>query len=233
MSSSSRDGTNDRRGFMPLWSTVFGLAQITRSDEGDHPYDTLDMAGDGSQNNPMPRWEAYGDVNIPPTNSYAVYLKLSDGGVALPWGTYYQGRPQGLKRGARALYSDGANLVHLHGSGSPTPGQLDIASAQDQKVKIDADGTGDVQVNGGTLKVARDTDPTQSGTLDVTNVQTIILGIKTEVFTMTYTDEDGAVTPLWTMTFVAGLLTAAAPTNATFSAAVKGRIKDGADRFKG
>jgi hypothetical protein len=152
---------------MPLWSSVFGLTQITRSDEGDHPYDTLDMSGDGTENNPMPRWEAYGDVNIPPTNSYAVYFKLGDGGIELPWGTYYQGRPQGLKRGARALYSDGANIVHLYGSGSNTPGRLDIASGKVQPVNIDADMTADVVVNGGMLKVARETDETQDGTITV------------------------------------------------------------------
>ncbi len=224
--SSSKEYTDARRDFMPLWASVFGLAKIVRSDEGDHPYDTLDMSGDGTENNPMARWEQYGDVAIPPTNTTAVYFKLGAGGISLSWSTIYQGRPTGLKRGTRALYSDGGATLHLHGAASTTPGRLDINAVAGTSPQ-------DVVVNGGSLKVARDTDPTRSGTL--TTQVTEVPGppiVRTVV--LTYTDEDGAVTPLLSMVFTAGLLTATTPAaGATVTAPVNGRIRGGADHFKG
>lgn len=139
--------TNERRRFMPLWATVFGLAPISKVDESDDPNDALDMEGDGTQCNPMPRWEPYGVMTNPPAKTSAVYFKISEGGIALPWGTTYQGRPRGTKAGDVALYVDveqSANSpsvrIFAHGSQSATPGQIEIVGRSGASVVIDKDG---------------------------------------------------------------------------------------------
>lgn len=169
--------TDERRRFMPLWATVFGLAPISKVDESDDPNDSLDMEGDGSQCNPMPRWEPYGVMTNPPAKTSAVYFKVSEGGIALPWGTTYQGRPKGTKSGDVALYVDveqSANApsvrVFVHGSQSTTPGQVEVIGRAGAKVVIDKDGGvsvtaapgKDVVFNSGTLQMARKTDPVVS-----------------------------------------------------------------------
>jgi hypothetical protein len=139
--------TDFRRLFMGTWGTVFGLTVISKVDESDDPNDTLDMAGDGSQANPLPRFEPYGVMHNPPAKTSALYWKMGDGGAQMPWGTSYQGRPKGTKAGDVALYVDvqqmtgGASVrVFLHGSQSGTPGQIDILGKSGAKVVIDKDG---------------------------------------------------------------------------------------------
>jgi len=167
--------TDFMRRFHSCWAGVFGMTRITRSDESDHPYDVLEMDAPRTleeggptqgEHNPYPRLEQYGDVCIPPNGTHSVYWKLSDGGVTISMGTINEGRPSGGKRGDRALYTDDGTTIWLRGKMSPTPGQIEVNGKgckilldKDGNVSIEAGPGQDVAVNGGSLKVARDTDP--------------------------------------------------------------------------
>lgn len=112
----------------------------------------------------------------------------------------------------------------MYGSGGST-----LKHDQPGKVSINAGGTSDVVVNGGTLKVARVTDQVGSGVI-TSQVATPSAG--TNIVSLAYTDADGATYLLLNLTFVMGLLTAATPPGPT-PAPVRGRITGpGADRFK-
>lgn len=119
--------------------------------------------------------------------------------------------PTDLDEGESVMYSSGGSTIRQNTAG---------------KVTIDAKTPADVVVNGGTLKVARATDPVYAGAITAT--ATTVMTTTTVVFA--YTDQDGVTTPLMTMVFSAGLLTSALP--AAASAPVRGRIQDGAPRFK-
>lgn len=71
---------------------------------------------------------------------------------------------QTVERGEHRLHGVGANsrttMVRLRADGS-----IDITSSNNGAVNINAHGTGDVVINGGTLKLARVTDPVRVGTL--------------------------------------------------------------------
>lgn len=195
---------------MMFWPSVFGLSPISHVDEGDHPEDVIDFAGDGSENTPFPRFEFYGDIVTPPQDTSAIYFKLGAGGIQMPWGTIYQGRPSGLgKAGTRALYCDAGSWLALHGSGATAPGKIEARTAQNADITLDADGTGVVQVNGGTAKVAREGDPCKiAGALATWMAQ-----VETALNVLS----PGAVAPL----------------SPTFLSAPGITINGGADRFKG
>lgn len=100
-------------------------------------------------------------------------------------------------------------------AGAPTgPVLQSFGSSTASKIRLAASQT--------PLAVARKTDTTKSGTLAAA-VATPMAG--TNVVTLTYTDSEGATTPLLTLTFVMGLLTAAAPPSIV--AQVNGRITGG------
>jgi len=71
---------------------------------------------------------------------------------------------QAVESGETRLYgvgaSNAATVIRLRADGS-----IDITSAANGAVRVTANGTGDVVVNGGSLKVARVTDPVRVGTL--------------------------------------------------------------------
>lgn len=87
-----------------------------------------------------------------------------------------------------------------------------IVLDENGQITIDANNAEDVIVNGGSLKVARDTDPVNMGTWDVTTA--VVLGV-TVVTAVTCVQPSGAVTPL---------TPAGVP--------LTGKISDGADHFK-
>ena len=70
---------------------------------------------------------------------------------------------QAVESGETRLYgvgaSNAATVIRLRADGS-----IDITSAANGAVRVTANGTGDVVVNGGSLKVARVTDPTTGHT---------------------------------------------------------------------
>ena len=121
--------------------------------------------------------------------------------------------PTDLDEGESVMYSSGGSTIRQDTAG---------------KIMIDAKTPADVVVNGGTLKVARVTDPVNSGVI-TSQVATPVAG--TNIISLAYTDADGTTHLLLNLTFVMGLLTAAAPPGPT-SAPVRGRIQDGAPRFK-
>lgn len=81
------------------------------------------------------------------------------------------------------------------------------------QITIDANNSQDVIVNGGSLKVARDTDPVNLGTWDITTA--VVLGTPV-VTAITCVQPDGAVKPL-----------------TKFGVPLTGKIAGGAEYFKG
>lgn len=71
---------------------------------------------------------------------------------------------QAIESGETRLYGAGTNnqttVIRLRASGA-----IEITSANNGAINITANGTGDVVVNGGSLKIARVTDPVRIGTL--------------------------------------------------------------------
>ena len=97
-----------------------------------------------------------------------------------------KGRPaQAVEVGEKRLHGVGANnqttVIRLRANGG-----IDITSANNGAVNVTAHGTGDVVFNGGSLKLARVTDPVRVGTLSGT------AGPYPVVFTFTPADADGA-----------------------------------------
>lgn len=123
--------------------------------------------------------------------------------------------PTDLDEGESVMYSSGGSTIRQDTAG---------------KITINAKAPADVVVNGGTLKVARATDPVYSGAITVASSVVTTMGLGSGNVVLSYTSQDGATTPLVTMVFAAGLLVSALPTAA--SALVSGRIQDGAPRFK-
>lgn len=202
--SQSNKNTEDRRSFMPWWATVFGQAKISKTDESDDPSDVLDMAGDGKQCNPMPRWEPYGLLYNPPARTDSVYFKVSDGGISLPWGTSYQGRPKTTKAGDVSLYVDVTGIrLFLHGSQSTTPGQVEVLGKSGSKIVLDPNGKititaaagQDIVLNGGTLQVARRTDPV----LSTADFQTWATAVKAQIIAAGGGDVGAAPTTIGTI----------------------------------
>ncbi len=110
-------------------------------------------------------------------------------------------------------------------------GETEIYSRGGARVQCRANG--DVQLNAGTKPIGRQDDPVWSGALTLT-----VAGVApaAQTLTLTYTDQDGATTPLLTATITAGLVaildpltTAQVPTQ-TRVAPVNGRIAAGAPR---
>lgn len=99
-------------------------------------------------------------------------------------------------------------------------------------VAINAGASKNVVVNGGTLAVARETDPVASGNIE-TAVSIPVAG--TTIVAMAYTPQGGAPTQLLEMTFVAGLLTTTIPAAnaAPLVTPIEGVITDGALHFFG
>lgn len=91
---------------------------------------------------------------------------------------------QAVESGETRLHGAGTNnqttVIRLRADGS-----IDITSANNGAVNITAHGTGDVVVNGGSLKIARVTDPVRIGTLTGT------AGPYPVVFSTTLVDADG------------------------------------------
>ncbi len=88
-----------------------------------------------------------------------------------------------------------AGELRMHGVGNDNQttvirlranGGIDITSANNGAVNVTANGTGDVVLNGGSLKLARVTDPVRVGTLSGT------AGPYPVVFTFTPADANGA-----------------------------------------
>ena len=91
---------------------------------------------------------------------------------------------QAIESGETRLYGAGTNnqttVIRLRASGA-----IEITSANNGAINITANGTGDVVVNGGSLKLARVTDPVRIGTITGT------AGPYPVVFTTTLVDADG------------------------------------------
>lgn len=91
---------------------------------------------------------------------------------------------QAIESGETRLYGAGTNnqttVIRLRASGA-----IEITSANNGAINITANGTGDVVVNGGSLKIARVTDPVRIGTVTGT------AGPYPVVFTTTLVDADG------------------------------------------
>ena len=91
---------------------------------------------------------------------------------------------QAIESGETRLYGAGTNnqttVIRLRASGA-----IEITSANNGAINITANGTGDVVVNGGSLKIARVTDPVRIGTITGT------AGPYPVVFTTTLVDADG------------------------------------------
>lgn len=91
---------------------------------------------------------------------------------------------QAIESGETRLYGAGTNnqttVIRLRASGA-----IEITSANNGAINITANGTGDVVVNGGSLKLARVTDPVRIGTVTGT------AGPYPVVFTTTLVDADG------------------------------------------
>lgn len=220
------------RGMMrAAFGEFMAQSRISHVDESSDPCaDTVVFDPETGQGEPVARLEGWGDISVPPKDAETVLLHNGFQGFEIPL-SMKRWRPDGAssKAGNRGLYSStpGARLI-LHGGGSGTPGRVGVNSGTP-----DGGAQEDVRVNDGTLKVARDTDPTESGSIAV-NVTEAPGPPIVRTVAIVYTDEDGAATPLLSMVFTAGLLTATTPAaGATVIAQVKGRIKDGAAHFKG
>ena len=91
---------------------------------------------------------------------------------------------QAIESGETRLYGAGTNnqttVIRLRASGA-----IEITSANNGAINITANGTGDVVVNGGSLKIARVTAPVRVGTVTGT------AGPYPVVFTTTLVDADG------------------------------------------
>ncbi len=154
-------------------------SRISHVDEGNDPCaDTVVFDAQTGQGEPVARLEGWGDVSVPPKDSETVLLHNGVQGFEFPL-SMKRWRPDGesSKAGTRGLYSDGENRLILHGKGSATPGQVEVVTksgahiiidkdgnaaakaAAGKQVTIDAGAGANVVVNGGTLDVARKTDP--------------------------------------------------------------------------
>lgn len=134
-------------------ANFFGMAPLTTVDESQAPIDQIQLAApeEGIDNTAdAQRMEAFGDVCMPPRGAMCIVFWSNQGCAHLPLaGPRY--RPGGFKEGDRALYCAApSTLVHLRAA----DGALLLQSGTPQG------GTqGDVAVNGGTKRVAREEDP--------------------------------------------------------------------------
>lgn len=204
------------------------LTTLTKVDETALGADSVRLDPDKDSGEPVVRVEAFGDIIVPPDKAETLLFHNGFQGAQIPLGSD-RWRPTGeaSKSGNRGLYSDtiGTQVV-LHGEGSATPGAIEaknekgasilidkdgnvaLKGAPGKKVTIDAGLLADVVVNGGTLKVARDTDPVVIGTLS---------GVA----------PGGGGAVIFTFTPAGGAPAAGA------TATLSGQISDGATRFKG
>lgn len=163
-----------RKRWNDVWGNVMMNGILTRTAEGENPSDTMRLNVQQAPDDPeavMPaaRLEGWGDVAVPPVNCPAMMLRSAATGWGFPLADPRY-RPKETKRGDRGLFCDVAgNLIYLHGSGSSTPGQIDITHKtgssvvikEDGEVLIDAVAGKDVRFNNGVLNIARRTDPCQ------------------------------------------------------------------------
>lgn len=121
--------------------------------------------------------------------------------------------PVDLNEGESVMYSSGGSTIRQDTAG---------------KIAINAKAPSDVVVNGGTLNVARKTDATFSGVL---SSSVVVVPMVSQTVTLTYTDADGTLTPLFSLVFdPTGSLTSAI---AGVSPDINGRIVGTcAPRFK-
>lgn len=168
---------------------------------------------------PARRMQDFGLRSIPPVGSECAVIRSRGGAsnaIIIATENLSHG-PTDLKEGETSLFCKATGaLVKMDMNG---------------KITIDTPDLQDVVVNGGSLKVARDTDPVKSGSI---NIQVTEVGFPpVRTITILYTDENGVAKPMLTMVFTAGLLTATTPAPGVFTLSeVVGRIKDGAPRFK-
>lgn len=195
----------------------FGWTRSARSS----PYGETDQVetADGSANQrPVRRLEMWGLRGRQPKGVRTFWVRIGSSNVVYlgiaPPRAY---GPGDLDDGETALYAATAALIRLWASG---------------KVTIDADGD-DVVVNGGTLKVARATDPTGSGKLTLhayiaSGNPVAELGWTPEGLTPS---SQGAAPVAPTVSL--GNWQPAAPANTQSPVEIAGKITDGAPHFKG
>jgi len=134
-------------------ATFFGAAELLTVDESQSPIDKVRVAdadeySDGTIESQ--RLENWGDVCMPMPGLDCIIWHANQGTAHIPV-VGSPRRPGGFKAGDRALYcATPGTLVHLRTSDGALLLNSGTPSGQPQ---------GDVVLNGGTLKVARDTDP--------------------------------------------------------------------------
>lgn len=151
MSTPTREWINNRI------ASVIRFAQVclnTASGDGDsvQGHETTNEEAEGGYQYQTRRIWPFGIRSRPPKGCDAVVVHVFGGasnGVMVGAESPEYG-PDDLEDGEVAIYAKKSGAV--------------IKIDKDGKVTIDAPNTTDVVVNGGTLKVARDTDPTNNGT---------------------------------------------------------------------
>lgn len=131
-------------------ATFFSLSPLAGRDGSASPVDTVQIGPKAADTVEAQRMEAFGDVCMPPDGVLCITFFTNSGAAHLPLGGSRY-RPGGFGHGDRALYCEApSTLVLLEGA----TGAVKLNSGTPEG------GTqGDVVVNGGTLKVARDTEP--------------------------------------------------------------------------
>lgn len=161
----------------------------------------------------------FGVRSVPPSGVDAAVVHAAGGaarGIVVGCDATRYG-PSDLAEGETALYSQHNAKALL----ADAAGNTKITSATVDGVP------GDAIVNGGSLEVARRTDPTASGTFAMT-VATVVGPPPVTTIVLLYTAPGGAPQTVGTLVFTAGLLTTAT----LGSASITGKITAGATHFK-
>jgi len=223
------------------WANQFIMTRLQNAGEGASVLDTVRLAdADGdepAEDTQLLRAEQFGDIRIAPNGTNAVILRMSDGGLAFSTGDG-KSRPDGFKKGDRALYSNrNGTIVALHGDDSATPGAIEVKNATGASVIVDKDGNvrvnaaenKDVIVNGGAKKVSRLGDRTE-GAIRTTWAQ---VSAVPPIFTLTLQVVDGTTATTFFQASMAGTVTFPPAPAVPVDTTLPTKITEGADHFKG
>lgn len=144
------------------WATCIMQTRISKAGEGESSIDTVVMADPDGESPEividLTRLEGFGDVVIPPDDTFGIIFRKSDGGIVQSLAQTATRPTDGLK-GDRGLYcSQAGTKVWLRGAESPNGGQIEILQASGSSIVLSPDGTITLtDKDGGTATLAGDT----------------------------------------------------------------------------
>lgn len=117
-----------------IWAGVFSQTRISRGGVDGNAADTVRMtAADALE---FQRAEPFGEFMGPPDETACILLQKKDGAIVFPLGIPGL-RPSDVKTGDRGLYCDVQDTqLRLHGSGSATPGAIELKRADGSSIVL-------------------------------------------------------------------------------------------------